>query len=214
MIAGPFSFITDITDRLGEWSANWWFLAVIGVIALLDSLIPVVPSETAVIIGGVAVSTNIAPYNLLEVIGVAAAGAFIGDNLAYSIGYRFAAWLERRVVRSAKFGAKLHWAERQIKQRGGLLLITARFIPGGRTLLTVSSGATRQPRGWFMGWILAAVLIWATFSAGLAYAVGKPFKDNHTAAFWVALGTALAINIVIEVVRHQRGKRRPVEVLP
>ena len=214
MIAGPFSFISDITDKLAEWSMNWWFLAVIGVIALLDSLFPIVPSETAVILGGVAVSTKIAPYNLLAVIGVAAGGAFVGDNLAYTVGRRFATRLERRAARKPKFGARLHWAERQLKQRGGLLLITARFIPGGRTLLTLASGATRQRRSWFMAWILIAVLIWATFSAGLAYLVGKPFEDNHAAAFWVAFGTALAINVLIEVVRHRRNRRRTVEAMP
>lgn len=214
MIAGPFSFVNTITDKLGEWSANWWFLAVIGLIALLDSIVPIVPSETAVILGGVAVSTQIAPYSLWAVIGAAALGAFVGDNMAYSIGRRFAGALQRRADRRPKFAAKLYWAERQIKQRGGILLVTARFIPGGRTLLTLASGATRQSRSWFMAWIAVAVLIWATFSAGLAYLVGKPFRDNHAAAFWVAFGTALAINVAIEVIRHRRNKRRNVESMP
>lgn len=214
IVAGPFSFVTTLTDRLAIWSANWWFLGVIGVIALLDSIVPIVPGETAVILGGVAVSTAIAPYNLWMVIGVAALGAFVGDNLAYSIGRRFAGALQRRADRHPKFAARLTWAERQIKQRGGILLVTARFIPGGRTLLTLASGATRQSRAWFMAWIAAAVLIWAGFSAGLAYVVGKPFHENHTAAFWVAFGTALAINAAIEVIRHRRNKRRNVETMP
>ena len=34
----------------------------------------------------------------------------------------------------------------QINDRGGLLLITARFIPGGRTAVTIASGITRQSR--------------------------------------------------------------------
>lgn len=207
MLAGAFSWITDLTDTLGDWASNWWFLAVVFVIAVFDSIVPIVPSETTVIIAGVAVSTGEAAYPLPLVIAAGALGAFIGDNLAYSIGRGFAPRFERRAARNERFRRQLDWAGQQIKNRGGLLLITARFIPGGRTLLTLSSGITRQGRAWFMGWASTAALIWATYAAGLAYVVGRPFKDNHTAAFWVAFGTAMTINVLIEVIRHVRAKR-------
>jgi membrane-associated protein len=203
-IGDVFEWIGDVTDQLHDWSANWWFLGVIFLIALLDSVIPVVPSETTVIIGGVAVATGDAKYGLVLVIVAGATGAFIGDNLAYQIGRFFAPRFERRAERNEKFRLRLLWADRQITRRGGLLLITARFIPGGRTVLTLSSGITRQKRLWFVGWIAVAVTIWATYAAGLARIVGEPFEDNHTAAFWVAFGTALGINIIIEVIRHVR----------
>jgi membrane-associated protein len=208
MLAGIFSWITDLTETLGDWASNWWFLAVIVVIAFLDSVVPIVPSETTVIIGGVAVSTGEAPYALWMVIVAGAVGAFLGDNAAYSIGRHWSPSFERRAERKPKFGLRLQWADEQIRERGGMLLITARFIPGGRTVLTLSSGITRQPRLWFMKWIAIAVIIWATYAAGLAYIVGQPFKDNHSLAFWVAFGTALSINIIIEVVRFVRAKRR------
>ena len=45
---------TELTDWLADFSANWWFLLIIFAVAFLDSVIPIVPSETMVIIGGVA----------------------------------------------------------------------------------------------------------------------------------------------------------------
>ncbi len=207
LIGGAFTWISDMTDKLADWAGNWWFLAVIFIVALLDSVIPIVPSETTVIIGGVAVATGGAPYPLVAVIAAGAAGAFIGDNMAYTIGYRWSAAFERRAQRKPKFAAKLRWARAQIHERGGLLLITARFIPGGRTALTLASGITRQPRTWFVRWTLIAATIWATYAAGLARLVGAPFKDDHTMAFWIAFGTALSINVLIEIVRHLMGKR-------
>jgi hypothetical protein len=64
-----------------------------------------------------------------------------------------------------------------------------------------------------MGWDLLAVLIWAAYSAGLAFVIGKPLEDNKSLAFWAAFGTALAINVVIEVVRKLRDRRNaPVAV--
>ena len=206
MIAGPLSWIGDVTDKLADWASNWWFLGLIAVIALLDSVFPIVPSETAVILGGVACSTGAAPYALWAVIACAAAGAFMGDHVTYGIGRKFSHWFARRAEARDKTRRRLEWARRQIATRGGPLLITARFIPGGRTVLTLTSGITRQRLFWFMRWIAVAAVLWASFSAGLAYAVGKPFEDNHRAAFWVAFGTAIAVNVIIEVIRHVRNR--------
>jgi membrane-associated protein len=200
--------ITDFFDRLEDWSGDWWFLLVIFVVAYLDSVVPIVPSETSVIIGGVAVSTGAADYHLLMVIAVGALGAFLGDNTAYLIGRRWAPRFERRAARKPKFAKRLAWADEQLQSRGGPLLITARFIPGGRTALTLASGITRQPHLWFVKWVAIAAVIWATYAAGLAFLVGQPFKDNHTAAFIVAFATALVVNVAIEVIRHIRHKRK------
>ncbi len=128
---------------------------------------------------------------------------------AYLIGRQFADRLERRGQRRPSFAKKLDAARRQIEKRGGLLLVTVRFLPGGRTVMTMSCGATRQSRRWFMAWDLLAVVIWATYSAGLAYIVGKPLEDHKSLAFWAAFATALAVNVVIEAVRKLRERRHP-----
>ncbi len=197
-------WIGDLTGWLTDVSGAWWFLIVITVIALLDSVVPIVPSETTVIIGGVA--AGLGEQNLLLVIAAGAIGAFIGDNLAYVIGARLTGWIERRAERRPQVRDRLDRATVMIRDRGGLLLVTARFIPGGRTALTVSCGVTCQPRRWFAGWVVVAVTIWATYSAVLGSIFGKTFSDNHTLAFLIAFGTALAINVLIEVVRHLRRR--------
>ena len=198
------NIVTDITDKLEEFSANWWFLLVIFVIALLDSILPIVPGETLVIIGGVAAGQG--TQALWLVIAAGAVGAFLGDNLAYLLGRRFSdrvnAWADQSVTRRARLDA----ADRQIKIRGGMLLITARFIPGGRTILTVSSGLTGQPWRWFALWVATATTIWASYAALLGFFFGQTFEDNHTLAFWLAFATALTITALIEVVRWLRHR--------
>jgi len=201
--------ISDVTNWLDDVSGHWWFLLVIFAIAFLDSVIPIVPSETAVIIGGVAAGQG--EQSLPLVILAGALGAFCGDNTAYLIGRRFSPWIQRRAERREKTARRLDWAGGQIKERGGLLLITARFIPGGRTALTVSSGLTRQPYWWFARWDALAVLIWASYAACLGAIFGNRFKDNHTVAFLLAFGAALSITIIIEAVRHVRGRDKEPE---
>lgn len=203
--------LTDLTEWLEDVSAEWWFLLVILGIAFFDSIIPIVPSETTVILGGVAAGAG--DQNLLLVIAAGASGAFLGDNCAYLIGRRFAPAIRRRADRRPKTARRLEWASTQIRRRGGLLLITARFIPGGRTALTLSSGITHQRWAWFAPWAAAAAVIWATYAAGLGAVFGQTFKDNHTLAFILAFGAALSITIVIEVVRHVRSRDSTTETL-
>ena len=203
MIAG---IVTDLTGWLDRVSSHWWFLVIIVVIAFLDSVIPVVPSETCVIIGGVAASQG--TQSLLIVIATAAFGAFLGDNTAFLLGVRASDRFHRRAERRPRFATKMDWAHQQISNRGGLLLITARFIPGGRTALTLSCGITRQRQAWFVRWVIVATLIWASYAALLGRIGGEAFKDDHTKAFLFAFGLAIGTNIIIEVTRHVLKKRR------
>jgi membrane-associated protein len=210
IVAGWFgdlgNWIGSLVDHIDEAAGNWWFLAVVVAVALADSIVPVAPSETVVIVAGVAIATGTAPYPLWLLILVAAGGAFVGDNIAYGIGRLFGGRVQRRADRKPTFAHKLDVARDQIRQRGGLLLITARFLPGGRTLVTLTCGVTRQPHRWFMGWDLLATLIWATYGAGLAFIVGRPLQDHHALAFLAAFAAAVAVNIVIEVVRRVRHR--------
>ena len=206
MVAMVANIITDVTEWIDEFSANWWFLLIIFAVALLDSVFPVVPGETTVIAGGVAAGAG--NQTLALVILAGAVGAFLGDNLAYALGDRFEPRVRAWAARKPNRAARLDGAALQIKKRGGLLLITARFIPGGRTILTVSSGITQQPRLWFAAWVAVAATIWATYAAGLGYLFGQAFEDNHTAAFWLAFGTALSITALVEVIRFLKERRK------
>ena len=203
------NIVSDFTDWLDDIGGEWWFLLVILGIAFFDSFIPVVPSETAVIIGGVAAGQGDQVLPLVILCG--AVGAFLGDNFAYMIGRRFSPWINRRAASRPKTAARLDWAKRQIRARGGPLLITARFIPGGRSALTITSGLTHQPWGWFAGWIAIAAVIWASYAALLGYVFGNRFKDNHTMAFLLAFGAALGITLLIELIRHLRHRISPTE---
>ena len=198
-------WLDTLFDELKDLSGSHWFYLIIFAIALADSVLPVVPSETIVIIGGV--SAGLGEKWLPLVIVLGAAGAFIGDNLSYSLGTYFSGPIERRYERSDKGRARLAWAHNQIHERGGELLVTARYIPGGRTLVTLTCGITSQPRAWFMSWAALAASLWALYASLLGFIGGKTFSDNHTLAFLVAFGIALSVTAIIEIVRAWRKRR-------
>ena len=198
------SFLDSFFNWLEHYSGSPWFYVVIFSIALLDSVVPVVPSESLVIIGGVSAGLHQLHWSL--VIVAAAAGAFAGDNISYQIGNQFSTSIRKRYERSVKGQRRLQWAHNQIQLRGGELLITARFIPGGRTLLTLSCGITNQDRRWFMKWIAIATPIWAMYGTLLGFIGGRSFQDNHTKAFLVAFSIAIGATLTLEIVRHFRNR--------
>lgn len=200
------SFLNEFFNGLKDFSDSYWFYLIIFVIAILDSVIPIVPSETLVIIGGVSAGSG--PLSLTLVIVSAFGGAFIGDHVSYYLGRQASDYITRRYERTEKGKHRLAGVIRQIHERGGLLLITARFIPGGRTILTLSCGITQQHRKWFTGWIIAAASIWATYASLLGFIGGKAFADNHTLAFVFAFSCAIGVTALIELVRFFVKKRK------
>ena len=200
-----FSFLNVMFESLSDVSTSPWFYLIIFSVALLDSVVPIVPSESMVIVGGVA--AGLGDLHIPLVIVIAAAGAFLGDNMSYLIGRKASAFVDRRYRRTEKGANRLDWAHSQIEDRGGPLLITARFIPGGRTLLTLTCGVTHQNQRWFAKWVGIASVIWASYASMLGFIGGKTFEDNHAMAFGVAFGMALAATGLIELVRHFRKRK-------
>jgi membrane protein DedA with SNARE-associated domain len=196
--------INTIFDWLKDYSASPWFYLIILIVAFFDSFFPVVPSETMVIIGGVSAGLGQLEWPLVALL--AAVGAFLGDNFAYYIGVFFSERLQQRYNKSNKGRQRLRWAQHQIENRGGNLLITARFIPGGRTIVTLSCGITGQSRRWFMKWSAIAAVIWGLYATLLGFIGGKSFQDNHTKAFITAFSIAIVATVIVEIVRHFRTR--------
>src|SRR5205085_8498854 len=107
-------------------SDAWWTYLFLFTFALLDSVIPIIPSETAVIAAGVVAATG--GLHVVYVILVAAAGAVCGDNIGYEIGKHARPWIARRIS-GPKATARLAGARRTLAQRGAGLGSVARCVP-------------------------------------------------------------------------------------
>jgi membrane protein DedA with SNARE-associated domain len=184
--------------------ASGWAYLILFLFAFLDALVPIVPSETAVITAGVVAASG--DLSLGLIIPAAAAGAFLGDNTAYLIGRRFGGRATERFFSGEKATERMAWAEVQLSERGGELIVVARFIPGGRTAVALSAGTLGYPWRRFVVFDLGATLIWASYAALLGYYGGRTFES-----FWglvLALTTAFAIAGGIELVRWAQRRRR------
>jgi membrane-associated protein len=185
-------------------SGSPWTYLFLFVIAALDVIIPLVPSETSVILAGVLASTN--DLNLVLVILFAAGGAILGDNISYWVGRKVGHRIVNRWFKGER-RKQLDWAHRQVQERGGYLIIIGRFIPGGRTAVTLSCGMLEMPWRRFITFDVAAGLVWATYAALLGYIGGSTFEEDPLKGFILAFVVALGIAGVIEAYRWYKRRR-------
>lgn len=185
-------------------SGSPWTYAFLFGIAALDVLVPIVPSETSVILAGVLASSG--DLVLLLVIAFAAAGAILGDNTSYWIGRKVGHRLVDRLFKGER-RKQVDWAHRQVEERGGYLIVIGRFIPGGRTAVTLSCGMLEMRWRRFISFDVPAGIIWATYAALLGYLGGKTFEEDPLKGFIVAFAIALFVTGVVEAYRWLRKRR-------
>jgi membrane protein DedA with SNARE-associated domain len=195
-------------DLLADMAALAYLLVL--ALAAFDVVVPVLPSESAVILGGVlAWQGRLHPVPLIL---AAAAGAIAGDHLSYAIGrwtQRGRPQPHRRGDRRMGKAERLQlWAARQLDRRGPALLIVARFIPGGRTASTFMSGRTAYPLSRFTPPVVAAGLLWASFATMLGYIGGQTFHEQTLLATGLGMVLALGFAVLVELVMSRLERRR------
>jgi membrane protein DedA with SNARE-associated domain len=176
----------------------------------LDALIPVLPSETVVIALGVATAGSADPRIGL-LLALAAFGAFLGDNAVYLLGRRFGPAVERRLFAGERGAARRAWARRALDRFGARIIVACRFIPGGRTAVTLTCGVVGYPRRRFLAATACAGAVWASYAFFLGRLGGKVFADRPWIGLLLALGLALAVSLLIEAARRawRSLRRRP-----
>jgi membrane-associated protein len=194
-----------VFDSFKEYVSDsvWTYPYLFGISAL-DVLFPLVPSETSVILAGVFAGTG--DLFILAVILAAAAGAVLGDNTSYWIGRKAGPWIMRRFF-AGKRKERIDWAEAQIEERGPYLIVVGRFIPGGRTAVTLTAGLLEMRWRKFFAFDVAAGLCWATYAALLGYFGGRVFEEEPLKGFLIAFAIALAVTGAVEVYRWLRRRR-------
>jgi membrane protein DedA with SNARE-associated domain len=186
-------------------SGAWWSYPLIAFLAAFDVILPVLPSETAVVTGGIVAAHGglLLPLVLI----IAAVGAFAGDNLAYWIGRKGQRVARRWLLRGDKGQKLITWAARLLDQYGGSVLIVGRFVPGGRTAIAVGAGIVSFPWRRFALYDAVGAVTWATVNSVIGYVGGKAFERQTWLAFVVSFAAAILVGAVVELVRRVAGRR-------
>lgn len=196
------AFLNNLIDLL---TGSMWTYPLLFGICVGDAVFPALPSETAMIVCGIQAARG--ELSLEWVIAIGAAGAFVGDNSSYALGRFIGQPIIDRFFSGERARARLNWARRFLRERGSYVLVVARFIPGGRTATTFTSGVVHLK--WptqFAPYIFVAAILWAVYGALLGYIGGRTFRDQPILALVVAFGIAAAVGVGAEIVRRLRKK--------
>ena len=175
-------------------------------IPALDAIFPVVPSETAVVALGVTTAGSRDPRIAILLV-LAALGAFLGDNVSYLLGRHFEGRVDRRFFSGSKGEARRAWAERSISRFGGRLIVACRFVPGGRTAVTLTCGLIGYRRRSFVYATAVAAAIWASYAFFIGRLGGKAFENRPWEGFLLAFGGVTVISLLIEIARRVLHRR-------
>ncbi|OBK11068.1 DedA family protein [Mycobacterium asiaticum] len=193
----------SLLDALGH---SWWAYPLIFGFCTLDAILPLLPSETVLLTGGILAADH--SMVLAGVIAMGALGGFAGDNIAYRIGHSAEDWARRWITRGERGQRSLYWAERQLERHGGPLVIVARFLPGGRTATTLACGVLEFPYRQFLLFDAIGAVLWATVNSMIGFVGGHAFEDRPLVAFAVSFGVALALAGTIDLVSRLRRRKK------
>jgi membrane protein DedA with SNARE-associated domain len=173
-------------------------------LALGDAVVPILPSEAALITAGLL--SVVGELTLGWVIVAGALGAYCGDSISYALG-RFAGRpFQERFLNGTRAKRTLQWSRGQLEERGGLVLVVARYVPGGRTAATFTCGVTHFPYARFAAFDALAAVSWAVYASALGYFGGRFFRDHAWVALLVAFGIAGALTLAVEGGRRLRSR--------
>lgn len=195
-----------LNDLILQAAASPWLLLVMFAVAVIDGFFPPVPSET-VLVAAAAVAASTGDLAVVPPLClVAAAGAMIGDNLAYGLG-RSVGVTRFRWMRRPRGAAAFARAQGALERRGAPLILGARYIPVGRVAVNMSAGALAYPWRRFLPLSAVAAATWAAYSAGIGVLAGQWIKDQPLVGAAVGVVLALVIGIAIDRVAAARRRR-------
>lgn len=183
-------------------SASGTAYPLILLIVLGDAVVPILPGETAIITGGILSSSGDLSWVLVLLAG--ALGAFAGDNASYWLGRTAGKRIAARLFRTDKARASLEWSRRQLEERGVMIIVMARFIPGGRTATTFTAGTIELPWRRFAAADLLGALLWSAFATALGYVGGETFKDSLWKPLVFAMAFAALVGLLGEAWRRHQ----------
>jgi membrane-associated protein len=172
-------------------------------------VLPLVPSEVALVGAGAMVASGAAEP--VPVLAAAWLGALVGDCCAYGLGRRAGRFGVGRLLRHRRSRGSVVWATRQLDRRTVPVLVAGRFLPGGRTVTTLTAGLLRVPARRFVPAVVFGGELWAGYVTTLGYLGGRGAAEQPWAGALAGLLLATAAGFTVEVVRRLRSRAEPAQ---
>jgi len=190
VIGSIFQTLTDFFARYGYWVVFFGVMLENGGVPL--------PGETVLLFAGFLAYQG--GIRLAWAIGIAIAGATMGDSLGYTLGrYGGNAFFDRTVKRFKFLARRFESARALFLRHGHWAVFTGRFITGLRVFAGPLAGLFKMPYPRFLLFNFTGAVVWATAIGCVGFLLGNSWdnlahvvKDFHR----VTLGLVAVLALV------------------
>ena len=198
-----------MTQFILDWIAWGGYLGIFLLMAL-ENVVPPIPSEVIMGLGGMAVARGDMALAPLVLIGTA--GTVAGNYFWYWLGRRIGVARFRPFVERHGRWLTLEWRdveaiERFFRSRGEWVVFAVRFTPTFRTMISLPAGMARMRHWKFVLFTFAGSAIWNTILAAAGLYLGSRFDELQHYVGPVAIATTVLI-VVAYLWRVVTWKRR------
>ncbi len=146
----------------------------------LENIIPPIPSEIIMPLGGFYVNQGNLNFYILVIFGLI--GTVLGTLPWYYLGRflneeRLANFVERKGKFLGITSSDLNKSKSWFDKYGVSLVFWGRLIPGIRTLISVPAGMESMPLRKFLVWTSLGSLIWVVLLSFSGYFFGEKYRD-------------------------------------
>jgi membrane-associated protein len=200
--------IESIFQTLADFFARYGYWVVFFGVMLENGGLPL-PGETVLLFAGFLAYQG--QIQLVWAIGVAIAGATVGDSLGYTLGrYGGTAFFARYVKRFKFLARRFEHARALFLRHGHWAVFTGRFITGLRVFAGPLAGLFKMPYLRFLLFNFTGAVVWATAIGCVGFLFGNSWdalahfiKDFHR----VTLGLVAVLALVGLIVYLKRRAR-------
>ena len=193
-------------QQLQELLSRWGYGVIFGGMLLENAGLPL-PGETITLVGGYAAGSG--QLNLLGVMGAAASGAILGDNIGYWIGRR-AGWpLMERLGRLLRISPeRLEKLQEGFRSNAGKAVLLGRFVAVLRVLAGPMAGAVGMPYRRFLLCNSLGAVLWSGSMVSLAWLGGRwlPLEQllSGVVKFGIGALALLLISLAVPALLERR----------
>ena len=167
-----------MTQWFLETLEHWGYLGIFLWMAL-ENIIPPIPSEVIMGFAGIAVAHGKLGFTGVMIAGTL--GSTLGNYFWYWIGRYVPLQRLRPFVERNGRWLTVEWddverIDRFFFRHGQWLIFVMRFMPFGRSIISLPAGVSNMPRWKFIAWTLAGTAIWNLFLTGAGYWLGANFR--------------------------------------
>lgn len=193
--------MTDFILNLIAWGGYFGIFLLMA----LENIVPPVPSEVIMGLGGMAVARG--DMAMIPLILWGTLGTTVGNYFWYYIGRHIGYERFRPFVDRHGRWLTMEWEDverlhRFFVKHGQWVVFVFRFMPAFRTIISLPAGMTRMPLWRFLVWTFAGSTIWNAILAYAGLLLGSRFEvlDRYVGPAAAALTVMIVIGYVWRVV--------------